>query len=152
MYSLDNDCKRFCWKNLHLLANLGDVFTCMVLNWSIQCLSFRPMDVFRGGGGGRGPPNRPRNVRIFFHFLFLHCLSNIGNDTSELYRNSNRNSLFWGDVCRPNAAVLTRRDDCYCREMELGSCHWTQSHIHRVADVLLERWCLHITLLSRTCT
>jgi len=24
-------------------------------------------------------------------------------------------------------------------EMELGSCHWTQSHIHRVADVVLER-------------
>ena len=30
VYSLVNNCKRFCWQNLHLLANLGDVF--MVLN------------------------------------------------------------------------------------------------------------------------
>jgi len=27
--------------------------------------------------------------------------------------NSNRSSLFWGDGCRPNAAVLSRRDDTY---------------------------------------
>ena len=51
-----------------------------------------PAWAYLEGSRGLRPP-LPKN---FFHnFLFLHSLSNIGNDTSELHRNcSNRNALF----------------------------------------------------------
>jgi len=76
---------------------------------------------------------------IFFQNFFLHCLSNIGNDTSELQPNSNKMRYFVAvDVMLRLFRIVN--DDYYCQEKEFGACHRTQSQTRRVADVVLERY------------